>query len=77
MIIPSKRLSSSIWFIDGTLKGIIILGQSKPESNGYEVGTPHSPKLQDCNLTIRCSLMLIKKSILIIMKLLEFDHNAR
>ena len=32
----SKWLNSSVWFIDGTLIGIITPGQSGPESNANE-----------------------------------------
>ena len=31
-----KWLNSTIWPIDGTLTGTTTLGQSRPESDGYE-----------------------------------------
>ena len=36
IIIPNKRVNSSIWPGDGTLAGTIITGQSGLKSNGYE-----------------------------------------
>ena len=36
MVIPIKRLNSSIWFIDEALTGIIISGRSRSGSNDNE-----------------------------------------
>ena len=44
ILIPSKRLNSSIWFIDEILTGIKTLGQNGPKSNGHE-GVFIFPKL--------------------------------
>ena len=46
----------SIWSIEATLTNTTTPGQSRPESIDNEEVTPHSPKLQNLNLTTECSL---------------------
>ena len=49
IIVHREKLSSSIWFIDGTLTfTTTVLGQSEPESNGDEVvlHIPQNPWLE-------------------------------
>ena len=53
----SKWLNISIWPIDGTLTDTTAPGQSGFGSNGNEGVLHVSPKFQDWNLTIRCSLV--------------------
>ena len=51
IIIPSKRLNSSIWPISGIQTGTNSLGQSEPESNGDEkvFHVPQTPRWEPCH----------------------------
>ena len=48
MIIFSKKLNSSLWPKDGTLRGTTTRGQSEPGSNGNEevLHIPQTPELE-------------------------------
>ena len=44
--------------MDGILTDTTTLGFRGPGCNGNEGVTPHSPELQNCSLTPRCSLVI-------------------
>ena len=59
----TNQIQTFIWQTDRTIAVITTLGLSGPGSNGNKGVTPHSPDLQNWNLTIGYNLVSYPKHI--------------